>query len=70
VEGDVEMGEVQFESAIVAPENVATVPWAPVHIAIGGLGRRGAGPGRQGGPGGLPAGAQGAQAVARSSMSQ
>jgi mono/diheme cytochrome c family protein/glucose/arabinose dehydrogenase len=46
--------EVQFESGIVAPENISTVPGAPVRTAVGGGGRRGAGPGRQGGPGGAP----------------
>ena len=44
-----EIAEVQFESGIVAPENIATVPGAPVRTAIGGAGRgRG---GRAGAPG-------------------
>src|SRR5262249_36938931 len=44
-----EIAEVQFESGIVAPENIATVPGAPVRTAVGGAGRgRG---GRAGAPG-------------------
>jgi mono/diheme cytochrome c family protein len=34
-----QISEVQFESGIVAPENVSTVPGAPVRTAIGGGGR-------------------------------
>ena len=40
-----EVSELQFESGVVAAENIATVPGAPVRTAIGGGGRRGAGPG-------------------------
>jgi len=44
-----EIAEVQFESGVVAPENIATVPGAPVRTAVGGAGRgRG---GRAGAPG-------------------
>src|SRR6185437_11157836 len=34
-----EISEVQFESGVVAAENIATVPGAPVRTAIGGGGR-------------------------------
>jgi len=37
----VQIAEVQFESGIVAAENIATVAGAPVRTAIGGGGRRG-----------------------------
>ncbi|HEY2435287.1 MAG TPA: discoidin domain-containing protein [Vicinamibacterales bacterium] len=40
-----QIAEVQFESGIVAPENISTVPGAPVRTAVGGGGRRGGGPG-------------------------
>ena len=45
----VQISEVQFESGIVAPENISTVPGAPVRTAIGGGGRG------RGGRGGAPA---------------
>jgi len=34
-----QISEVQFESGIVAPENISTVPGAPVRTAVGGGGR-------------------------------
>jgi mono/diheme cytochrome c family protein/glucose/arabinose dehydrogenase len=37
-----QIAEVQFESGVVAPENVATVPGAPVRTAVGGGRGRGA----------------------------
>src|SRR5262249_5049234 len=43
-----QLAEVQFESGLVAPENIATVPGAPVRTAIGGGGR---GRGGRGAPG-------------------
>ena len=42
----VQIAEVQFESGIVAPENISTVPGAPVRTAIGGGGRWTRRPGR------------------------
>ena len=42
--------QVEFESGIVAPENISTVPGAPVRTAVGGGGR-----GRGGAPGAAPA---------------
>jgi hypothetical protein len=45
-----QIAEVQFESGIVAPENISTVPGAPVRTAIAGGGR-----GRGGVPGAAPA---------------
>ena len=51
-----QLAEVQFESGIVAAENIATVPGAPVRTAIGGGGgRRGGGPGAPGAAPGAPA---------------
>jgi mono/diheme cytochrome c family protein len=55
--------EVQFESGVVAAENIATVPGAPVRTAVGG-GRGRGGRGAQGLPPGAPAGAQGGAAGA------
>src|SRR5215471_2757761 len=52
-----EIAEVQFESGIVAPENISMVPGAPVRTAVGG-GGRGRG-GRAGLPPAAPTGAQG-----------
>lgn len=54
-----QVAEVTFESGIVAPENISTVPGAPVRTAIGGGGR---GRGGRGGPG--APGASGAPARA------
>jgi mono/diheme cytochrome c family protein/glucose/arabinose dehydrogenase len=63
-----EIAEVQFESGIVAAENIATVPGAPVRTSVPGGGRRGGGPGRQAGPGGVPGVARGTQAGAQTAM--
>jgi hypothetical protein len=57
-----QIAEVQFESGIVAPENISTVPGAPVRTAVGGGGRGRGGRGGAAGPG--AAGAGGAPAPA------
>lgn len=47
--------EIQFESGVVAAENLSGVPGAPPRTAIAGGGRRGAAPGAPGAPPAPPA---------------